>query len=54
MYNQVIDKYGDGLPVTGRRRSRVRHEPQQSEPTQAPRPEQPRIIEDDDQIKKNL
>ena len=32
LYAQVIDNYSGALPMTGRR-SRVRQEPQQSEPT---------------------
>ena len=36
LYNQLIDKYGDALPVTGRR-ARIRQETQQSEPIRPPR-----------------
>ena len=44
---KVIDKYSNSLPVT-RRRLRIRQEPQQPKPTQAPPPEQPIIFEDVD------
>ena len=36
MYNQLIDKYGEALPVTGRR-ARDRQETQQPEPIRPPR-----------------
>ena len=35
LYNNVIDKYSNALPMTGRR-VRARQEPQQSEPISAP------------------
>ena len=49
LYNNVIDKYSNALPMTGRR-VRVRQEPQQSEPTQEPPPEEPIIVDDVDKL----
>lgn len=49
LYNNVIEKYSNALPMT-RRRERVRQEPQQSEPTQGPPPEEPIIVDDVDKL----
>ena len=49
LYNQVIDKYGNALPVTGRR-TRVRNIQQPVDDTPPPSPEPPIIIEDIDDI----
>ena len=49
LYNNVIDKYSNALPMTGRR-VRVRQEPQQSEPTQEPPLEEPITVDNVDKL----